>query len=962
MAHHLAQSGQAPAEDDKAWELKDDFKYAPKQPVGDPWKVLFDPLVEKEKHRCDAWNNEIQNLLIFAGLFSGLVTAFISQSYKTLQPDPNADIVSLLTIIAEGLTNNNSSNTLARVASIANPPSSSFSPSSAAVRVNVCWFISLILSLTVILSGIIVMQWLREHQAFTGQSSRDKIAILNMRIEALDKWHVHGIITTFPLFLAIALVLFFAGMIEFLHILGNRTVLVAVAAVITITLVLLSLTTVLPALQCILLYIWILPQKPPSPCPYKSPQSGFFHAFCYYTSYMLAHLSERFLTIGRGLRWLSKLNTENQHALSYLSDTWSKKTWAEIDLCWLSVRQACVCSETDGYHKFLSQNGLPPLFDISQTFRDIVDGLKVAPDILAAAYHCFHELSTPFTPSNHPQRKGVVERNDLGSTFQLIVRRNQFLLSLMRPQGANTVNPQNHTNINFGEVKLRMEFHSYISILHHQNMFMFTDRLSNYYYAKDFYHHRVELGLRLANAFYSRWYHIEHNHQESFPPYLKGNLFDQHRFRILKNDISVPIFQQYGHVLKTFFESAADSLYPVTSNCLLAHRDTAEFLEKAAWDTYRIMTTLNLAKYSDKDRATAIKIFQNIMTQISSSLNTSHSTRHRQPVNPVYLLYLTAIYIRRLNVLRLQPGPSMDETAVAALEVTMSVMLVYKSNTLESEDAPGPSMDETAVAALEVTMSVMLVYKSNTLESEDAVSRRKLNGKDRFGSVQRFSAKWWSFLEGKHDTNCKDSEASPFTRIWWEKRRPASVAPVAPATLTVATTPMNHPPTPISRYSPRSPGMRPSISTATQGSLPSYSENYEMGPRTDSSMTASSSTVISIDTRTHSSSDSSCLTASPEQQTSASRIDFFQSLNATMNTMEHGKPPNQRSAMSSLSSLKEDKIEMVEIVPPSAETMNPVLASLTASVNGVDYPDPIYDPGSLSDNPYPSGDHGQTTF
>ncbi|PPQ81304.1 hypothetical protein CVT25_015078 [Psilocybe cyanescens] len=937
MAHHVAQSGQAHAEDEEAWELKNDFKYAPKQPAGDPWKVLLDPLVEEEKHRCDTWNNEIQNLLIFvmiiesatkAGLFSGLVTAFISQSYKMLQPDPNAEIVSLLAIIAEGL--NNSSNTLARVTSTTNQPSSSFSPSSAAVRVNVCWFISLILSLTIILSGIIVMQWLREHQAFTGQSSRDKIAILNMRIEALDKWHVHGIITTFPLFLAIALVLFFAGMIEFLHVLGNRTVLVAVAAVITVTSVLLSLATVLPALQCILLYIWILPQKPPSPCLYKSPQSGLFHAICYFTSDFLTRRSKRFLTIGRWLRSLSKLNTENQHALSYLSNTWLKKTWAEIDLCWLSVRQACVCSEMDGYHKFLSQHRLPPLLDISKTFRDVVDGLRVAPDVLAAAYHCFHELSTPFTPSSHPQRR-VVERNELDATFQLIVQRNQFLQSLVRPQGANAINPHNLPNINFGKVKLRMEFHSYISILHHQNMFMFTDRLSNYYYAKDFYHHRVELGLRLANAFYSWWYHIEHDHRESFPPYLKGSLFDQHRFRILKNNISVPIFQQYSHVLKTFFQGAADSYYTVSSNCLLAHRDTAEFLEKAAWDTFHIMTTLNLSKYSDNDRAKAIKIFQNIMAQISSSLSTSQSMRHRQPVNPVYLLYLTAIYVRRLNALLLQCEPCMDEAAVAALEATMSVMLVYKNNTLESEDAG---------------------------------SRRQLNGRDRFGSVQRFSAEWWSFLEGKHDTNCKDSEASLFTQIWWEKWRPASVELVTPATPTVGMSLMNHLPLPISRYFPRNPAVRPSISTAMHGSLPSYSANYEMGPRTDSSIAASSSTAISIDTRTpekvhshsleaYSSPDSSCLTASPEQQTLATCIDFFQSLNSTIDIMEHGKPPNQRLPMSSLSLLKEDKIEMVEIAPPLANTMNPVLASLTASVNSVQYPDPIYGPDSLSDNPYP---------
>ncbi|KAF8164660.1 hypothetical protein BJ912DRAFT_255367 [Pholiota molesta] len=39
--------------------------------------------------RCDAWKDEVQNLLIFAGLFSAVVTAFVIESYKFLQPSPN---------------------------------------------------------------------------------------------------------------------------------------------------------------------------------------------------------------------------------------------------------------------------------------------------------------------------------------------------------------------------------------------------------------------------------------------------------------------------------------------------------------------------------------------------------------------------------------------------------------------------------------------------------------------------------------------------------------------------------------------------------------------------------------------------------------------------------------------------------------------------------------------------------
>lgn len=55
----------------KEWELSDDFEEAPKKPESDPWKVLLDPLLEKENIRCNAWKDEVQNLLIFVSPDNG---------------------------------------------------------------------------------------------------------------------------------------------------------------------------------------------------------------------------------------------------------------------------------------------------------------------------------------------------------------------------------------------------------------------------------------------------------------------------------------------------------------------------------------------------------------------------------------------------------------------------------------------------------------------------------------------------------------------------------------------------------------------------------------------------------------------------------------------------------------------------------------------------------------------------
>ncbi|KAF9484085.1 hypothetical protein BDN70DRAFT_826282 [Pholiota conissans] len=68
---------------------------------------LLKPEMEADKIQCDAWKDEVQTLLIFAGLFA-VVTAFVIESYKFLLPDPNDTIISLLTQIANAPNNSSS--------------------------------------------------------------------------------------------------------------------------------------------------------------------------------------------------------------------------------------------------------------------------------------------------------------------------------------------------------------------------------------------------------------------------------------------------------------------------------------------------------------------------------------------------------------------------------------------------------------------------------------------------------------------------------------------------------------------------------------------------------------------------------------------------------------------------------------------------------------------------------------
>jgi hypothetical protein len=50
--------------------LNDPYKHAPPKPDGDPWAILLKPELEADKIRCDAWKEEVQNLLIFVRFVS----------------------------------------------------------------------------------------------------------------------------------------------------------------------------------------------------------------------------------------------------------------------------------------------------------------------------------------------------------------------------------------------------------------------------------------------------------------------------------------------------------------------------------------------------------------------------------------------------------------------------------------------------------------------------------------------------------------------------------------------------------------------------------------------------------------------------------------------------------------------------------------------------------------------------
>ncbi|TFK68961.1 hypothetical protein BDN72DRAFT_740672, partial [Pluteus cervinus] len=147
-----------------------------------------------------------------------------------------------------------------------------------AVRINIFWFLSLTLSLSTVLIGILCLQWLREYQRDVELSYKDGLAVRQIRFRGLLAWKVPEIVSTLPLTLQIALVLFFAGLFDLLF-QRHHVVAFVVLVPILIAVSFLLFTTIAPTIQHFSLVGIHLNKRFPLSglqCPYKSPQSWIF--------------------------------------------------------------------------------------------------------------------------------------------------------------------------------------------------------------------------------------------------------------------------------------------------------------------------------------------------------------------------------------------------------------------------------------------------------------------------------------------------------------------------------------------------------------------------------------------------------------------------------------------------------------------------------------------------------------
>ncbi|KAJ7606935.1 hypothetical protein DFH06DRAFT_1018908, partial [Mycena polygramma] len=220
------------------------------------WSIYIGEAERYDKALVESWKADMEGMLIFSGLFSASLTAFLIESYQTLQPDSGAVTVQLLTQISQQLAAPSTNTSLAAI------DGSEFQPTTSSLVCNTLWFISLTLSITCALLATLVEQWAREflHRTEKHPSPIRRARVFSFLYFGVRRFGMHVVVDLIPLLLHVALILFLAGLIAFL-IPINQFMVGLISASLAIFLVVYAIMTLLPIIS--------------SDCPYRTPFSGF---------------------------------------------------------------------------------------------------------------------------------------------------------------------------------------------------------------------------------------------------------------------------------------------------------------------------------------------------------------------------------------------------------------------------------------------------------------------------------------------------------------------------------------------------------------------------------------------------------------------------------------------------------------------------------------------------------------
>ncbi|KAH9023993.1 hypothetical protein EDB84DRAFT_1248280, partial [Lactarius hengduanensis] len=235
------------------------------------WSIYLAEADEHDEEITELWRGEADSTLVFTGLFSSVVATFLAISYNDLFPDTTKTLLAQISRQLVDISNGVSSQEDATFSN------DSFTPSASAIRVNVIWFLSLVLSIVSALNATLFQQWARRYLEITRRrvAPHKRARTRAYMFDGIADFKMSRAVKAMPMLLHLSIFLFFAGLIDFLWN-ANSTVGCWILGFISVFTFAYLVLTVLPNLYL--------------NCPYSTPLSELSWRLSQHLLLLILHL------------------------------------------------------------------------------------------------------------------------------------------------------------------------------------------------------------------------------------------------------------------------------------------------------------------------------------------------------------------------------------------------------------------------------------------------------------------------------------------------------------------------------------------------------------------------------------------------------------------------------------------------------------------------------------------------
>ncbi|KAH9003506.1 hypothetical protein EDB86DRAFT_2368109, partial [Lactarius hatsudake] len=223
------------------------------------WTLSLSQFEKHDREITDRWKSDTDGVLVFTGLFSATVAAFVIESYKRLSVDSGDQTVTLLSQMSQQLVG------ISNGTILPTPPPLSNSPPNlpSAVRVNILWLLSLAISITCALLATLIQQWTRRYMAlsYLHDMPHERARVRTFLFTGMEHFRMRQAVEAIPMLLHTSVFLFFAGLVDF-FLLFNQTVAWVFIGWIGLFVSVYAAMTIIPNIIF--------------SCPYRTPFTGLF--------------------------------------------------------------------------------------------------------------------------------------------------------------------------------------------------------------------------------------------------------------------------------------------------------------------------------------------------------------------------------------------------------------------------------------------------------------------------------------------------------------------------------------------------------------------------------------------------------------------------------------------------------------------------------------------------------------